>query len=59
MTIEIRNLSITSRVVQRARAAEDEDEADPATAPERTAGEDWRAECRRMILDLLELQRER
>jgi hypothetical protein len=59
MTIEIRNLSITSKVVQR-EAAQAED-ADPAASVPyaRPLSEDWRAECRRMILELLELQRER
>lgn len=61
MSIEIRNLSITSKVVQRqsasagpADAAPGLDQADGSTPPP-----DWRIECRRMIQELLELQRER
>ncbi|MDY0973391.1 DUF5908 family protein [Massilia sp. CFBP9012] len=61
MAIEIRNLSITSKVVQRqasqpgaGRETPDE-QKDGFCAP----SSDWRVECRRMIQELLELQRER
>jgi len=61
MAIEIRNMSITSKIVQRqgaqgeeAAPREDRDGVRPPANPE-----DWRVECRRMILELLELQRER
>jgi len=62
MAIEIRNMSITSKVVQRqAEQGEDavprDDGGDGPAAPGKQ--EDWRVECRRMILELLELQRER
>lgn len=61
MPIEIRNLSITSKVVQRqaaqpgaGRETLDEQKDDCCKPPS-----DWRVECRRMIQELLELQRER
>lgn len=61
MAIEIRNLSITSKVVQRqasqpdaGREATDEQKDGCCKPPS-----DWRVECRRMIQELLELQRER
>ena len=61
MAIEIRNLSITSRVVQRQAKQPD---ANRETPGEQSDGgckppSDWRVECRRMIQELLELQRER
>jgi hypothetical protein len=61
MAIEIRNLSITSRVVQRQAKQPD---ANRETPGEQDDGgykppSDWRVECRRMIQELLELQRER
>jgi len=62
MAIEIRNMSITSKVVQRqanepAGTARQDDYDANQRAPGAPA--DWRVECRRMIQELLDLQRER
>lgn len=64
MAIEIRNLSITSKVVQRQAsdpAAGTAQQQDACGSSQRAPGmpADWRIECRRMIQELLELQRER
>ena len=61
MAIEIRNLSITSKIVQRQASQPDADGEQPADPKEDgyRPPPDWRAECRRMIQELLELQRER
>lgn len=68
MAIEIRNMSITSTVVQR---QEDGGSAagcggegcsgggDNGAGREMPPPDDWRAECRRLIAELLELRRER
>jgi hypothetical protein len=61
MAIEIRNLSITSKVVQR-QASQPGAGDEPAPGPDEGGARppsDWRIECRRMIQELLELQRER
>lgn len=61
MAIEIRNLSITSKVVQRQAAQPDGGRTSPDDAGEDPGAPppDWRVECRRMIQELLERQRER
>jgi len=61
MAIEIRNLSISSKIVQR-QASEPDAEGKPGSASKEDCCKppsDWRVECRRMIQELLELQRER
>ncbi|MDY0961160.1 MULTISPECIES: DUF5908 family protein [Massilia] len=61
MAIEIRNLSISSKVVQRQAAQPGAGDAAPQDPKEDCCKppSDWRVECRRMIQELLELQRER
>jgi len=62
MAIEIRNMSITSKVVQRQAsqpAPADQQGGCGSNAGQSGAPADWRIECRRMIQELLELQRER
>lgn len=56
MSIEIKNLSIKSSVVQRQASGPGEEPQDSATS---APLDDWRAECRRMILELLDARRER
>jgi len=61
MAIEIRNLSITSKLVQR-QASQPDAGREQSDDPHEDGGApppDWRAECRRMIQELLERQRER
>lgn len=63
MSIEIRNLSITSKIIQRQSGDRDGGAARDERADAEPAGDappgDWRLEIRRMIQELLELQRER
>lgn len=61
MAIEIRNLSITSKVVQRQASQPDagRDDSEDPREDSATPPPDWRIECRRMIQELLERQRER
>lgn len=61
MSIEIRHLSISSSVVQRAA---DEDGNDAGAEREEDQGkqalpEHWRAECRRIVRELLDARKER
>lgn len=60
MSIEIRQMLIKSQVVQRA-ADEAGADADPApeAAPREPALRDWRAECRRLIVEVLDERKER
>jgi hypothetical protein len=58
MPIEINHLSITSNVVQRQQGVAD-DGAEVENERTSSPDADWRVECRRMILDLLEQRRER
>lgn len=56
MSIEIRNLSISSSVIERAaREPGEEAQALPAARMDETL----RAECRRMIVELLDAREER
>ena len=57
MSIEIRNLSIKSSVVQRQAEDGRDDEQQEEPVPE--IGDALRAECRRMIVELLDARRER
>jgi hypothetical protein len=58
MSIEIRQMLIKSQVVQRAEAADGAEVASvPAPAPRRD--HDWRAECRRLICEVLDERKER
>lgn len=64
MAIEIRNLSITSKVVQRqgepvAPAAPDGQAAVLPRSGGAPRREEWQAECRRLIAELLTLRGER
>jgi hypothetical protein len=56
MSIEIRQMSIKSQVVQRAA---DGDAAADADAPQQQGERDWRAECRRLIGEVLDERKER
>jgi hypothetical protein len=58
MSIEIRNLSIKSNVVQRQAFGAGEGDAESPDQQQPT-DDDWRAECRRMIVELLDERRER
>lgn len=56
MSIEIRNLSISSRIIEReAREPGEEAQVPPADHID----DALRAECRRMIVELLDARRER
>ena len=57
MSIEIRQMSIKSSVVQRCRQDAGADDAEQA-APEAIPS-DWREQCRRIVLELLEARGER
>ncbi len=59
MSIEIRQMLIKSQVVQ--RAASDGAGTDPApeAEPREPALRDWRAECRRLIIEVLDERKER
>jgi hypothetical protein len=56
MSIEIRQMLIKSQVVQR---AVDGDAAAQAAEPQQQSQRDWRAECRRLIGELLDERKER
>lgn len=56
MSIEIRQLLIKSQVVQ--RQADEHSGAEGAAAPADDE-QDWRAECRRLIVELLDERKER
>lgn len=62
MAIEIRNLSITSKIVQRAEH-HDAGQGGPGTTDEPPRStpprDEWRVEARRAAAELLELRRER
>ena len=57
MSIEIRQMLIKSQVVQ--RAASDSDSAAPAAEAQPAGLRDWRAECRRLIGEVLDERKER
>jgi hypothetical protein len=60
MSIEIRQMLIKSQVVQRAADGADGDADDVrAEEPQPQCGGDWRAECRRMIGEVLDERKER
>lgn len=59
MSIEIKNLSIKSSVVQRQRADDDAAGDDAADGREAPTAEQWRTECRRVMRELLEARGER
>jgi hypothetical protein len=59
MSIEIRNLSIKSSVVQRKADDDGGDEGGQCACDEQHVDDDWRAECRRLIVELLDASRER
>jgi len=54
MSIEIREMSITSQIVQREAA-----DGDAAAVTEPALPADWREQCRRLVLELLEARSER
>jgi len=56
MSIEIRQMLIKSQVVQRAADGDDTVEPD---APPQPGQHDWRAECRRLIAEVLDERKER
>ena len=56
MSIEIRQMLIKSQVVQRVG---DNDAADAGGEPQELRQRDWRAECRRLINELLDEREER
>ena len=56
MSIEIRHMSIKSHVIQRQAAGREEDDVEPPEAP---LPPDWREQCRRLVLELLETRGER
>ena len=58
MSIEIRQMLIKSQVVQRAASDAGTDPA-PEAEPREPALRDWRAECRRLIIEVLDERKER
>lgn len=58
MSIEIKQMSIKSNVVQR-KADDVGGCGERASTAESEPGEDWRAECRRMIQEVLNARAER
>ncbi|GGE72530.1 DUF5908 family protein [Massilia psychrophila] len=58
MSIEIRQMLIKSQVVQRAADGADANDVH-AEEPQPQFGRDWRAECRRMIGEVLDERKER
>jgi len=61
MSIEIRQMLIKSQVVQCAAADGADAGTDPApeAEPREPALRDWRAECRRLIIEVLDERKER
>lgn len=57
MSIEIRQMLIKSQVVQRAVDGDADDVH--AEEPQPQSGRDWRAECRRLIGEVLDERKER
>ena len=59
MSIEIRQMLIKSQVVQCADGADAGTDPAPEAEPREPALRDWRAECRRLIIEVLDERKER
>lgn len=59
MSIEIRQMLIKSQVVQRAANESNTSASADADAAPRPALRDWRAECRRLVIEVLDERKER